>query len=352
MSRANEWKRRLQRLAVLEITRAERRTPSGFAARHGNDSAAKPASIRNISATGLYLLTEERWPLGELILLTLQKEGPPEHRSELQIAVQARVVRHGEDGIGLSFVLPTGLDANLWGLLVRNAVILTDPKEVLHLFRLFRTILFLCRLCDAAAEEAIQLFGGELDKSRTEGALEIALRTEKLLASEPHADRMRAHPKLVASILKNGSWANDDLTRQLWVGLLVTSCTVEGTDESNKAFVDLLINITPTQSHIFVAACKRAMELMKESEPTSPARIVFMPEEMVQVTGMYDLYRIAMDIAYLFNFGLVEKNFDFTSYLPAESIDVTPTSLCLELYKRCRGHYAEARSAWAEAEDA
>jgi hypothetical protein len=77
-----------------------------------------------------------------------------------------------------------------------------------------------------------------------------------------------------------------------------------------------------------------------------------MPEEMVQVTGMYDLYRIAMDIAYLFNFGLVEKNFDFTSYLPAESIDVTPTSLCLELYKRCRGHYAEARSAWAEAEDA
>jgi hypothetical protein len=333
----NKWKTWIRKLGYPVKPRAERRIPSGFAARRRNNSASKPATIRDISSTGLHLLTEERWPLGELIPLTVEVERFLENRSEPQFAVQARVVRHVEDGIGLSFVLPAGLDPNLWEVLLRNAVVLTDPKDILYTLRMLRTVLFLCQLCHAEAHQAILLLGGELDQPRTENAMEIAHSAEKLLASEPDAERMRAHPHLVASILKNGSWA-DDLTRQLWAGLLATSCTAEGTDESNSVFVDLLVNVTHTQSRIFVAACIKALELMSGTEYPPSTRIILTPEQMIRLTGMYDASRIATDIAYLFNSGIIEKNFDFSSYLPLESFDITPARLGLELFERCKGH--------------
>ena len=257
--------------------------------------------------------------------------------AEPQIEMQARVVRHADDGIGLAFVLPEGLDPNLWGVLLRNAVMLTDPNDIVHTLRMIRTILFLCRLCHLEAHDAILLFGGELDKPRTEKAMEIAHRAEKLLASEPHPERLRAHPPLVTSILKHGSWA-DDFTQQLWAGVLATSCTPDGPDESNTEFADLLVSLSHTQSRIFVAACVKALELRRETDSSSSTRIVLTPEEMIHITGMYDISRIATDMAYLFNSGMIERVFDFTSYLPMDTFDITPTPLGLELYARCKGN--------------
>jgi hypothetical protein len=335
MTTLNQWKTWVKRLGYLEKPRAERRIPSGFSATRRYNSAAKPATIRDISSTGLHILTEDRWTPGELVPLTVQVERSWEDPSEPKIEVQARVVRHADDGIGLSFVLPEGLDPNLWDVLLRNAVVLRDPNEILRTLRVLRTTLFLCRLCHAEAHDAILLLGGELDHPRTEKAMEIALGAEMLLALEPNAERMRAHPPLVTSILKHGSWA-DDFTKHLWAGLLATSCTLDGMDESNIPFAELLVNVTHAQSRIFVAACIKALELNGGTESPPATRIILTPKQMIRLTAMYDLTRIATDVAYLFTSEIIEKNFDFTSYLPTESFDITPTRLGLELYRRCK----------------
>ena len=171
MPSSNDWRTWIKKLGYVEKPRAERRIPSGFAALRRDNPASKPATIRDISSTGLHILTEERWPVGDLIPLTIEVEGLAEDHSEPRIEMQARVARHTADGIGLSFVLPQGLDPNLWDVLLRNAVVLTGPKEILHTLRVLRTILFLCRLCHGEAHEAILLLGGELDKQRTENAM-------------------------------------------------------------------------------------------------------------------------------------------------------------------------------------
>jgi hypothetical protein len=337
MPSGNDWRSWFKKLGYVEKPRAERRVPSGFAALRRDKPALKPATIRDISSTGLHILTEERWPVGDLIPLTIEVEGLAEDHSEPRIEMQARVARHTADGIGLSFVLPEGVDENLWDVLLRNAVVLTNPKDILYTLKVLRTILFLCRLCHGEAHEAILLLGGELDKHRTENGMEIAYFAEKLLASEPHSDRMRAHPSVVTSILKHGSWA-DGFTRHLWAGLLMTSCSPEGTDVSNSAFVELLINLTRHQSLIFVGACIRALRLMAGNGYPPPTRIVLSPEEMIRLTEMYDVSRIATDVAYLFNSGLIDKVFDFTSYVPMDNFDITPSRLGLELYERCKGN--------------
>ena len=352
MSWLKDLKREFQRLGNPERPRAERRAASGLAARFGLGSASMPAGIKDISAAGIYLLTEKRLPTGELITLTLQEEGKPEDSSDLQFSVHARVSRQGEDGIGLSFVLPPGLHTDLWEVLVRNIVVLTDKDQIAHMFRTLRTFLFVCRLCGSEAEEAIVLLGGLLDSDRTENLIKIALETESLLASEPDADRMRAHPKLVANILREGSWAPDELTRELWTGLLASSCSIDAPDDSNQVFVNLLIHVTPVQARILSHGCEWAMGSAPGAEKFPSGSLVLNAEEMVELTGVHDLTRNATDVAYLFNLGLIQKLYNFTSYLPAESFDITPNSLGLELYKHCHGsrekiepHLVEAANA-------
>jgi hypothetical protein len=172
------------------------------------------------------------------------------------------------------------------------------------------------------------------------------------MASEPDAGRMHAYPPLVANILRNGSWAHDDLILQLWKGLLASSCTREGTDESNNAYVDLLFNVTPNQGQIFVTACNKAKQLTSGTEDFHSPRIIVTPEQLSRVTDLPDLSRIANDIDYLFHLGLVERDFDFTSYVPTESFDITPSHLGMEMFKHCKGHYTKPRSLLGESEDA
>jgi len=333
----SDLKRVLSKLGTPEHPRAERRPAAGLAALYGPDPALTPAGIKDISSTGIYLRTEKLLRTGELVTLILQELGEPESTADLQISLQARVARQGEDGIGLSFVLPPGMNTDLWALLMQNIVTLTEQSQVAELFRTLRTVFFLCRLCQAEAEPAILLLSGELPADRTATLVRIALGAENLLAAEPDADRMRVHPGLLVNILSEGSWVPDEVTEQLWAGLLASSCSAEAPDDSHQILVDLLGHLTPVQSSIFVHACERTLTSAAEPGSSGPGSIVLSPQEMIDLTGVFDHYRNATDLAYLFNLGLVQNVFDFTSYHAVDSFDITPTALGIELYRRCHG---------------
>ncbi len=66
--------------------------------------------ISDFSSTGLYLLTEKRWPLGSQIMMTLQRTEAVDENAEHAITVQLRVTRWGKDGVGLMFDQPVAAD--------------------------------------------------------------------------------------------------------------------------------------------------------------------------------------------------------------------------------------------------
>jgi hypothetical protein len=331
-----DLKRKLHKLGYPEQPRAERMPAATLAAHCDSELNHVDAGVKDISSTGLYLVTEKRFATGEVVHLSLHGKGSGEGHSELEIAVEAKVVRQGQDGIGLSFVLPAGLDTNLWSVLVRNTVILTSAEEIARMFRTLRAILFLCRLCQSEAEEAIHLIGGQLDLGRTECVFEILLGAEKLLAAEPDGDKMRAHPKLIAHVLREGSWAHSVQQKQLWVGLFVDSCRIQGWDDSNMGFADMLVNVTPDQALILINGCQRSLSTMRDSDSAPHERIIMSPSQMIELTHMYDLARIATDVAYLYNLGVLDKLFDFTSYVETENFDITPNALGIDLFRHCK----------------
>lgn len=85
--------------------KAPRLKEPGLAVYYWNGAAPEAKEIKDISATGLYVVTEERWYPGTLVLMTLQQTDTGEEMVERSIAVQSRAVRWGPDGVGLQFLL-------------------------------------------------------------------------------------------------------------------------------------------------------------------------------------------------------------------------------------------------------
>jgi uncharacterized membrane protein (UPF0127 family) len=95
----------LQNWLSSDRRRAKRQPLPGLVAYYWTGGNPKAYRIGDISSTGFFLLTQERWFPGTMILMTLQRTDSEGRNIEDAISVQSKVVRWGDDGVGLLFVL-------------------------------------------------------------------------------------------------------------------------------------------------------------------------------------------------------------------------------------------------------
>lgn len=93
-----------------EERRAVRLPMPGLVAYFFTGGAPRPHPIKDISITGFYMCTNERWLPGTIIRVTLQMVDARSEGSRDAITVHSRVVRWGPDGGGFEFVLPGFLE--------------------------------------------------------------------------------------------------------------------------------------------------------------------------------------------------------------------------------------------------
>jgi len=103
----------LERWWSPDPRKAPRDPAPGLAAYYWTGGPSTAHEIRDISATGLYVVTEERWYPGTLVLMTLQNTAFGEQVAERTICVHSRAVRWGKDGVGLQFVLQKSDDPSM-----------------------------------------------------------------------------------------------------------------------------------------------------------------------------------------------------------------------------------------------
>jgi hypothetical protein len=102
--------------------RAVRFSTPGLVAFYWTGGAPHSYHVGDISATGLFLLTKERWAPGTLIQMTLQKQDGARDSRENSICVLSEVVRWGEDGAGFNFILKDYETALDFGILPGEAI--------------------------------------------------------------------------------------------------------------------------------------------------------------------------------------------------------------------------------------
>jgi len=103
MKSVTSW---FKRLSASEHRKAQRMKSPLLVAYYWDGSAPTSHQIQNISSTGFYLVTKERWLPGTMVTMTLQRTdislGLP--GSEPHIPVLSKVVRLDDDGVGFAFV--------------------------------------------------------------------------------------------------------------------------------------------------------------------------------------------------------------------------------------------------------
>jgi hypothetical protein len=103
MNPVSRW---LELLSSRERRKAKRQESPDVVAHYWDGAAPLAHRIRDISSTGLYLLTEQRWYPGTVVRISLQSESVVEADPGHSVVVNAKVVRSGTDGVGLALILP------------------------------------------------------------------------------------------------------------------------------------------------------------------------------------------------------------------------------------------------------
>jgi hypothetical protein len=336
----NSFSTLVKRWLNAEDPPPERRTSTRLAlpdlvAYDANSSDSKPHEVGDVSPTGIYLRTDARWQPGELISLTLQERGAND--LERRVAVQAGAVRWGDDGVGLSFALPQGVEFHPWHGIQERKSQETAAEYFVRELRAARALGFLRRICPPAAEAIRQMLYERIGNKRAASAVEIAFKAEELLAQKGNTEGMLAHPEIVMRIIEDGSWSEVDWIQKLWAGLLVTSCTGNGQDKSNLVFIELLEKLTPIHLRILSAACKKGDAAISAGESATTLALYCTAEELIEATGSKSLLKIQQTIGHLSTFGLLAES-GKSSYVPiAEKTKTTPTILGLRMHARCQG---------------
>ncbi len=107
----DSWKKRLGTRSWLTTLllgdpvdpRASREVLPGLIAYYFTGGNPVAQEVRDISATGIYIVTNERWYPGTLVRVTLTDRDHP--TADRTLTVNAKAIRWGKDGVGLELVL-------------------------------------------------------------------------------------------------------------------------------------------------------------------------------------------------------------------------------------------------------
>lgn len=193
---------------------------------------------------------------------------------------------------------------------------------------------FLSRICLPAAEEFGLLLKDKVSNWRSKNAVRIANKAQVLLEQKGGSENVSSHPRLIYSTIEHGSWAEDDFMQDFWAGLLASSCTPDGKDESNLILINLLSQLTSSQAKIIKSICETVSTYKSPGGWIGADQLILEADDLIKITGIEDLHQIDRELDHLRSLDLIQNGFDPRS----TQANVTPLSLCLQLYVRSQGY--------------
>ena len=194
---------------------------------------------------------------------------------------------------------------------------------------------FLSRICLPAAEEFGLLLRDKVGAWRAKNALAITKRAEEMLDALPNSKQRHAHPRIVGTIIEKGSWSDEDDVSSMWAGLLATACTESGRSEENLIYVNLLGQLTASQTRTLNFACSEAIKYKTSTGLIYSQDYIVTIEQIVAASGTTDIHALDLEIDSLRGLGLL----DMVSGLNPESNQsnmITPSAVGLQLFVRCQ----------------
>lgn len=194
---------------------------------------------------------------------------------------------------------------------------------------------FLGRICLPAAEEFGLLLQDKVAGWRKKNTTQIVNKAEEILSSASEEKNLHAHPRLVGKIMNEGSWADDEKVQDMWAGLLASSCTKDGKDETNLIFMNLLSQITSVEARILNYACESSKKELTLAGWLHANHLQIELKQLQELAATNDFHRLDRELDHLRVLGLIDIAGGFNPH--STSANITPSALALQMYVRCRG---------------
>lgn len=188
----------------------------------------------------------------------------------------------------------------------------------------------LSRVCNPAAEELGLLFRDHVSEWRRKHAQSILAKAEEKLKDRTN---VFGHPRLICEAVEKGSWSDDDEVHDMWAGLLASSCTSDGKDESNLIFMSLLGQMTASEVRLLNHLAPTAPKIISFGLTLGSERIRF--SDVLRIMQLPDMDRVQMEIEHLRALGIFADAAQETIAPRANVWDLR--MLGLRLYVRGRG---------------
>lgn len=197
---------------------------------------------------------------------------------------------------------------------------------------------FLGKVCMPAAEEFGLLLQDKVKGWRSNNAHAVIEKARVLLEQSSGTDGVHVHPRIAGKIIDKSSWVDADNLQNMWAGLFASSCTPNGTDDSNLTFVNLLDQLTSSEARLVEFVCKGARISVSAHPLVLANRQTLIPlDGLRKVTGVDSIGELDIAIDHLHGMGLLAlgSGFNIESTPPVAAL--TPSALCLNLYARTQG---------------
>lgn len=326
----------LVKAGLSERRKDDRLAAQGLDVSYWTGIEQKRVRVKDISATGIFLLTDDRWVPGTMVQLTLRKRGFLDRGSRPQVRLRARCVRLADDGVGLTFVEEPARAAE-WSKSMALAAELIALSHPVRLFRATKALAFLLRICPPAEAQVSKLFT-EISGERTEQVIEIVLQAEELVVSRKLTPRSDILPSLLMRILDFGSKSSDARIQQCWAGVLASSCTDGTQDDVMGRFVIILSKLDRDHVAILTAACTRAMNVGWQEGFVFSSALHCTVDEITALSGIDNPVAVERNLNHLHQLGLMEKTVRPMGCAELDQVNLTPTSFGLKLYACCCGY--------------
>ena len=194
---------------------------------------------------------------------------------------------------------------------------------------------FLERLCYPASKELGLDLKDLVKEWRISFARSIVEKGKKKLEARVGDAEVHAHPRMISDIIEKGSRVDDPELQEMWAGLLASSCTEDGKDQSNLVYANILGQMTATQSRILDYICREVQIGYHLPSKSVEAKLLIVPTtKIVEVAQIADLIKIYVELYHMDTLGLITGGFFAAS---RHQIEVRPTSFAMSLFVRCQG---------------
>lgn len=213
---------------------------------------------------------------------------------------------------------------------------------------------FLGRICNPAAEELGEMFRDEVKHWRSIRMIQLASKTEAMVQHRQDSAELKVSPRIAHKIFEEGSWTDDELIQDMWAGLLASSCTPTGQDESGLMFIRILEVLSPIQARILnfsFDSVKRKKDAQYGWELES---LSIRLEELYKICNASDRTIFDRELQYLYQNDLLAREVIIVGP-PHRSpvhmsgiVDITPTWLTLDLVLKSRGIVFSIEDYWKD----